>query len=125
MSEAENDAAWVAKLIITERDATITALREEVAQARKAAAEALYGEGNDPGYPLPEMIEALKVLAQNGIALTALRRRVVEVVGPFAVEAERHEHQPADSGVYYTGPALRAGHLRAARALVNEMETTK
>ena len=27
MSEAENDAAWVAKLIITERDATITALR--------------------------------------------------------------------------------------------------
>ena len=76
MSEAENDAAWVAKLIITERDATITALREEVAQARKAAAEALYGEGNDPGYPLPEMIEALKVLAQNGIALTALRQRV-------------------------------------------------
>lgn len=81
MSEAENDAAWVAKLIITERDATITALREEVAQARKAAAEALYGEGNDPGYPLPEMIEALKVLAQNGITLTALRQRVKEVAG--------------------------------------------
>lgn len=74
--QAEAIAAWNRR-----SDATITALREEVAQARKAAAEALYGEGNDPGYPLPEMIEALKVLAQNGITLTALRQRVKDVAG--------------------------------------------
>lgn len=117
MSEAENDAAWVAKLIITERDATITALREEVAQARKAAANALYGEGNDPGYPLLEMIEALKVLAQNGIALTALRQRVVEVLGPFArvvpygIAADHEE---------VTLP-IKARDFRAARALHDEL----
>ena len=138
MSEAENDAAWVAKLIITERDATITALREEVERMARKAYEAegrlaflvdrstyadSYGvpgsdfmccyfcdAGGAPNVPFEHRdscpIKTLEGYAQSWFdadrerdgwldeetaarksaeaALTALRQRVVEVVGPFA-----------------------------------------
>lgn len=113
MSEAENDAAWVAKLIITERDATITALREEVERLTARCSElSRWADGYGK-------LDADYAAADH--ELTALRQRVVEVVGPFArvvpygIAADHEE---------VTLP-IKARDFRAARALVNEMETTK
>ena len=77
MSEAENDAVWAAKLIITERDATITALREEVKRARFSPLGDNHHNALACPYCNPKQLDP-------EAALTALRQRVVEVVGPFA-----------------------------------------
>lgn len=176
-----------------EAAATITALREERSQARKTAAGVLYGEGNDPGHPLPEMIQALAAIAgarrigetanasvlaglerettsacesadvssqseltalreevkearagwktaselldaavgdynTEHAALTALRQRVVEVVGPFAgvppMGGDKN-HRLMVTVVSDSSPFhLYENDLRAARALINEIKET-
>ena len=129
MSEAENDAAWVAKLIITERDATITALRQEVERLKRAyndlvALERKAGENIAIGTEIE--------LAGKDAELIALRQRVVEVVGPFA-ELVPAAFPPVWGGdeqivlrTHLKGDAasLRIDDFRAARALINEIKET-
>ena len=82
--QAEAIAAWNRR-----SDATITALREEVEEANKAA--------------WAMSADVTKATAE----LTALRQRVVEVVGPFA-------------GM----DVATVADYRAARALINEIKET-
>lgn len=62
---------------------------------------------------------------RSDATLTALRQRVVEVVGPFADEARHYDPPEGDDQerAWYNSH-MTIGQLRAARALVNEMETT-
>ena len=125
MSEAENDAVWAAKLIITERDATITALREEVKRARFSPLGDNHHNALACPYCNPKQLDP-------EAALTALRQRVVEVVGPFA-ELVPAAFPPVWGGdeqivlrTHLKGDAasLRIDDFRAARALINEIKET-
>ena len=144
MSEAENDAAWVAKLIITERDATITALRQEVEEARalcdrlKLEAQIHAGEArttNSTIYEIYQVLSGAKGESGNWNGAEPARRfvqRVKEVLEPFAkvatafAEAEddtfetwRDCHEPA------VKEASKLRHFRAARALHDELKDMK
>lgn len=89
--------------------------------------------------PLPDLIgvltqidNATMIASEYRSELTALRQRVVEVVGPFADLAEvvLSEAPPDALAAWSFKSADGQMHLisldtfRAARALVNEMETT-
>ena len=68
---------------------------------------------------------------RSDATLTALRQRVVEVVGPFAATAEADiGESEADADLFRSAhphnhaPQITVGHFRAARALINEIKET-
>lgn len=82
-------------------------------------------QGDTPTEPALSRENLEDLVLTMDAELTALRQRVVEVVGPFADEARHYDPPEGDDQerAWYNSH-MTIGQLRAARALVNEMETT-
>lgn len=78
-------------------------------------------QGDTPTEPALSRENLEDLVLTMDAELTALRQRVVEVVGPFAEEANIYDGAPNDAAIE---SMFDIDQLRAARALVNEMETT-
>lgn len=114
--------------LLTDAASTITALREEVGRLTRTVNQ--YAYERDKAREERDQAERRSEQFWRG-QLTALRQRVVEVVGPFAKWPGDFSSMATDVPVWTETfhskerSALTIGHFRAARALVNEMETTK